>query len=210
MQSLSERLSAVAFLVKKGSIVADIGTDHGYIPVYLVKNNIAQRALASDVNKGPLSSCRRLVEEENLGDKIKVILSDGLDNIPSEEYDTLIIAGMGGELICTILSKAGNLKDKHIIVNPMTHPELVREYLYSNGFKIDNDLIVKESKHYYSVFDAIFTGDIQNKNKIDFYLGNIKDFTHKEYFVHLIHYLRNKEKTGEDFSDIIHALEEKI
>ncbi len=210
MQSLSERLSAVAFLVKKGSIVADIGTDHGYIPVYLVKNNIAQRALASDVNKGPLSSCRRLVEEENLGDKIKVILSDGLDNIPSEEYDTLIIAGMGGELICTILSKAGNLKDKHIIVNPMTHPELVREYLYSNGFKIDNDLIVKESKHYYSVFDAIFTGDIQNKNKIDFYLGNIKDFTHKEYFVHLIHYLRNKEKSGEDFSDIIHALEEKI
>lgn len=189
MQSLSERLSAVAFLVKKGSIVADIGTDHGYIPVYLVKNNIAQRALASDVNKGPLSSCRRLVDEENLGDKIKVILSDGLDNIPSEEYDTLIIAGMGGELICTILSKAGNLKDKHIIVNPMTHPELVREYLYSNGFKIDNDLIVKESKHYYSVFDAIFTGDIQNKNKIDFYLGNIKDFTHKEYFVHLIHYL---------------------
>ena len=210
MQSLSERLSAVAFLVKKGSIVADIGTDHGYIPVYLVKNNIAQRALASDVNKGPLSSCRRLVEEENLGDKIKVILSDGLDNISSEEYDTLIIAGMGGELICTILSKAGNLKDKHIIVNPMTHPELVREYLYSNGFKIDNDLIVKESKHYYSVFDAIFTGNIQNKNKIDFYLGNIKDFTHKEYFVHLIHYLRNKEKSGEDFSDVIHALEEKI
>lgn len=210
MQSLSERLSAVAFLVKKGSIVADIGTDHGYIPVYLVKNNIAQRALASDVNKGPLSSCRSLVEEENLDDKIKVILSDGLDNIPSEEYDTLIIAGMGGELICTILSKAANLKDKHIIVNPMTHPELVREYLYSNGFEINNDLIVKESKHYYSVFDAIFTGNIQNKNKIDFYLGNIKDFAHKEYFVHLIHYLRNKEKSGEDFSDIIYALEEKI
>lgn len=210
MQSLSERLSAVASLVRRGSIVADIGTDHGYIPVYLIKNNIAPKALASDVNEGPLSSCRRLVEEENLSDKISVILSNGLDNIPSDAYDTLIIAGMGGELICTILSKADNLNGKHIIVNPMTHPELVREYFYANGFEIDNDIIVKESKHYYSVFDAKYTGEIQSKTKIDFYLGNIKDFTHKEYFIHLIHYLSNKEKSGEDFSDIINALEEKI
>lgn len=210
MQLLSDRLFAVASLVKRGSVVADVGTDHGYVPVYLVKNGIAKSAVASDINEGPLSSCRKLVEDENLSDKIKVRLSDGTESIASEEYDTLIIAGMGGELICSILAGEKNLKDKHIVLNPMTHPELAREFLYSNGFEIENDIIVKDAKHFYSVFDAYYTGNILPKKRSDYYIGNITDFTNREYFVHLINYLKNKEKSGEDLSDIISALEEKI
>lgn len=210
MQLLSERLFAVASLVKRGSVVADVGTDHGYVPVYLVKNGIAKSAVASDINEGPLSSCRKLVEDENLSDKIKVRLSDGTESIASEEYDTLIIAGMGGELICSILAGEKNLKDKHIVLNPMTHPELAREFLYSNGFEIENDIIVKDAKHFYSVFDAYYAGNILPKKRSDYYIGNITDFTNREYFVHLINYLKNKEKSGEDLSDIISALEEKI
>lgn len=208
MPSLSERLYAVASLVKQGSTVADIGTDHGYIPVYLVKNGVIANAVAADINEGPLSSCKALVEQEELCDAIKVRLSDGLKGISDDEYDTIIIAGMGGELICDILSNGSNIKDKHIILNPMTHPELAREFLYSNGFEIDNDIIVNDGRHYYSVFDASFKGSTAPKSRADYYLGNISDFSKKEYFEHLINYLRNKEKSGVDYSDVIGALEE--
>lgn len=206
MQSLSNRLSAVASLVKKGSTIADIGTDHGYIPVYLYKTGIISGAIAADINKGPLSSCEALVEQEGLGGVIKTRLSDGLKNIKTDEYDTIIIAGMGGELISEILSKK-DIRDKHIILNPMTHPELARKFLYDNGFEINNDIIIKDGRHYYSVFDADYSGFTDNKSLSDYYLGNIKDFSNKEYFVHLLSYLNNKQKSGEDFSSVIKEIE---
>ncbi|MDE5964066.1 MAG: class I SAM-dependent methyltransferase [Eubacterium sp.] len=209
MQSLSKRLSAVAGLVEKGSVIADVGTDHGYIPVYLYKSGIIKGAVAADVNEKPLASCKALVMQEELSAVIKIRLSDGLDNILPEEYDTVIIAGMGGELITDILSRA-DVRDKHIILNPMTHPEIARKYLYDNGFDIINDLIVKDGKHYYSVFDTGYTGEILPKTRADYYLGNIKDFSNKEYFEHLLNYLNNKLKSGENLKDVIKAVEEKL
>jgi tRNA (adenine22-N1)-methyltransferase len=208
MQKLSKRLLAVASLVKENSRIADIGTDHGYIPVYLYQSGIIQSAVAADINEGPLSSCKALVLQEGLEDKIEVRLSDGLDSLHPNEYDTIIIAGMGGELIADILSRDKSIQKKHIILNPMTHPELAREFLYSNGFEIQNDFIVADGNHYYSVFDAVYVGEILPKSRVDYFLGNIKDFTEKEYFVHLLNYLRNKSKSGEDYSDVINALED--
>lgn len=208
MQALSKRLNAVASLVEQGSVIADVGTDHGYIPVFLYKSGVIKGAVACDVNKGPLSSCEALVLQEGLSDYIKVRLSDGLNNIEWEEFDTLIIAGMGGELIRDILLKCDYVKEKHLILNPMTHCEIVRKYLYDNGFEILNDYIVQDSRHYYSVLDAKYTGRIVSKNRIDYYLGEIKDFSCKGYFAHLLNYLKNKEKSGEDFKDVITALEE--
>lgn len=208
MQTLSKRLDLVASLVKKGSTIADVGTDHGYIPVFLCKTGIIKGAVACDINIGPLSSCEALVLQEGLSDYIKVRLSNGLDNVKSQEFDTLIIAGMGGELIKDILSRCTYVKEKHIILNPMTHCEIVRKYLYDNGFEIINDIIVEDSKHYYSVLDAKYTGNIVPKNRTDYYLGEIKDFSCKGYFAHLLNYLKNKEKSGEDYSDVITALEE--
>lgn len=210
MQKLSERLSAVASLVDKGSAIADIGTDHGYIPVYLYKQGVITGAIAADINESPLSSCRALVEQEGLGEYIKVRLSDGLVHLRSDEMDTIIIAGMGGELIADILSKCSYIKEKHIILNPMTHPEIARKYLYDNAFEILNDIVVKDGRHYYSVFNARYTGHVVEKSKADYYLGNIKDFSNKEYFNHLLNYLKNKQKSGEDLSDIIKAVEEKL
>ncbi len=209
MQSLSKRLTAVASLVKKGSAVVDVGTDHGYIPVYLYKSGIIVSAVAVDVNEAPLSSCKALVLQEELCDVIKTRLSDGLENVDASEYDTVIIAGMGGELISDILSRA-ELKDKHIILNPMTHPEIARKYLYDNGFDIINDLIIKDGRHYYSVFDARYSGNISKKSTADYYLGNIKDLSNKEYFEHLLNYLYNKQKSGEDLSSVIEKIEEII
>lgn len=200
---------AVAELVKSGSAIADIGTDHGYIPVYLYKTGVIKSAVAADINEGPLSSCRALIEQENLGDVIKTRLSNGLQAVSSDEYDTIIIAGMGGELIADILSKK-DVRDKHIILNPMTHPEIARKYLYDNGFVIDKDIIVEDAKHHYSVFDAHYTGVKENKSQSDYYLGNIQDFSDKAYFLHLYRYLKNKSKSGADYREIIHALEDII
>ena len=210
MQRLSKRLSVVASLVKPDSRLADVGTDHGYIPVYLCKTGVIKSAVASDINKGPLSSCEALVEQEGLEDKIKVRLSNGLDELCPDEFDTLIIAGMGGELIADILSRCAYLSSKHIILNPMTHPECARKFLYDNGYEILNDFIVEDSNHYYSVFDAVYTGKTEPKSRVDYFLGNIKDFSQKEYFIHLLNYFKNKSKSGEDYSDIITALEEKL
>lgn len=210
MQVLSKRLSSIAALVHQDAAIADIGTDHGYIPVYLVKNGIAKSAVASDINEGPLNSCKALIKSEGLEDKITARLSNGLENISSSECDTIIIAGMGGELIAEILSKCSYISSKHLILQPMTHPEITRKFLFDNGFEIINDIIVADAKHHYSLFDARYTGIIEEKSKLDYYIGNIKDFSDKEYFTHLLNYLYNKSKSGEDYSSVINALEEII
>lgn len=210
MQRLSKRLNAIASLVTAGSRIADIGTDHGYIPVYLCESGIIKSAVASDINEGPLSSCETLVKREGLEEKINIRLSNGLEKLCSDEFDTVIIAGMGGELIVDILSRCDYISNKHIILNPMTHPEFAREFLYNNGFEIENDFIVKDGYHYYSVFDAVYTGEVIPKKRADYFLGNIKDFSQKEYFIHLLNFLKNKSKSGEDYSEVIAAVEERL
>lgn len=90
--------------------------------------------------------------------------------------------GMGAELIVDILSRCDFKNELHLILQPMTHPEIARKYLYDNGFEIFNDFIVKDSKHFYSVFDAKYTGAKTPKTQKDYYFGNISDFSHKEYF----------------------------
>lgn len=207
---LSKRLKAAADLVNKDCRLADIGCDHGYVPVYLVKDNRISHALACDINIGPLSSCRRLVEQEGLSDFIECRLSDGLQNVTADEADDILIAGMGGELIADILSKCDFVKNKHLVLNPMTHPEITRKWLYDNGFDINNDLIVADGAHHYIVLDAVYTGVKNEHSTEDYYLGSIKDFSDKEYFYHLLNYLENKSKGGGDYSQVISAIEKKL
>ena len=160
MIKLSKRLQALADMVNEGAPLADIGCDHGYVPVYLVQSGKIQYAVASDINEGPLASCKVLVEENALEDKIKCVLSNGLESINLDEVDDVLIAGMGGELIAEILGNVDTeaLKNKHLILNPMTHPEIARRFLYENGFEIKKDIIVKDGKHFYSEFDATYSG----------------------------------------------------
>lgn len=212
MVSLSPRLSAVAKLVRRGSVLADVGCDHGFLPVYLLQNGIIDSAVASDINQGPLSSCEQLVIKESLQNKVKLVLSDGLRGIACNSYTDVTFCGMGGELISSILnvSKGHFSPDKHYIFNPMTHPEILRKYLCDNGFEIDNDFIVREQNHYYNVFDAYYTGKIKKYDESYYFLGNITDFTHKEYFAHLLNHLENKMKGGADYSSLITAIKEKL
>lgn len=209
MIKLTKRLQAIANMVKRGSIPVDVGTDHGYIPVYLVQKKICKTAVACDINEGPLNSCRMLVSQSGLDDKIKCVLSNGLQSV-DDEYDTVIIAGMGGELIADILSKAENITLKNIILNPMTHPEIARKWLFDNGFEITNDIVVADGRHHYSVFSAEYVGNVGEKKQSDYYLGSITDFSDKEYFEHLLVYLKNKQKSGLDLADLIKTIEEKL
>ena len=124
MVSLSKRLNAVASLVESGSSVADVGTDHGYIPVYLVENKISPFVVAMDINEKPLASCKSLVKAAGFEDVILTRLSNGLEKLDRGECDTAIIAGMGAELIVDILSKCDFVNELHLILQPMTLPEI--------------------------------------------------------------------------------------
>ncbi len=212
MVKLTERLAAVAALIHEDAMLADIGCDHGFLPVYLVLNGRIKSAVASDINRGPLESCRQLVAEYSLENKIRCVLSNGLQKIQAEECTDIAVCGMGGELIANIISECRWAKnpEKHFIFNPMTHPEILRKYLCENGFEIRTDRIVKEGRHYYNVFDAVYTGIIKEYDESYYYLGNIKHFEYKEYFNHILNYLENKMKGGEDFSEIISAIKGKI
>lgn len=209
MIKLTKRLQAIADMLKQGSVPVDVGTDHGYIPVYLVQNKICKTAVACDINEGPLNSCRMLVSQCGLDDKIKCVLSNGLQSV-DDEYDTVIIAGMGGELIADILSRTDNIFSKNIILNPMTHPEIARKWLFDNGFEITKDIVVADGRHHYSIFSAEYVGNVGEKTQSDYYLGSITDFGDKEYFEHLLVYLKNKQKSGLDLSDLIKTIEEKL
>ena len=211
--NISKRLTAASDMVTQGARLADIGCDHGYVPVYLVQGGRIESAIASDINEGPLASCKRLVKENKLEDKISCVLSDGLENINLNEVDDILIAGMGGELIAEILSKCDikKLSEKHLILNPMTHPEIARQFVFDNGFEIQKDIIVKDKKHYYNIFDCVYSGNITPYSQTDLFIGKIEiSEENKGYFLHLLNYLKNKEKSGENFSDVINAIEEKI
>ncbi len=213
MIKLSKRLQALADMVNESAVLADIGCDHGYVPVYLVQSGKIKYAFASDINEGPLASCKALVEENALEDKIKCVLSNGLESINLDEVDDVLIAGMGGELIAEILGNVDTeaLKNKHLILNPMTHPEIARRFLYENGFEIKKDIIVKDGKHFYSEFDATYSGFKKEYSDCELFLGNIDEFEQSRgYFTHLLNYLEKKQKSGEDYSEVISVIKEKI
>lgn len=212
MIKLTERLNAVASLVRANSALADIGCDHGFLPAYLLEKGFICSAVASDINEGPLASCQRLVDELGFGDKIICVLSDGLTSINPDAVEDIAICGMGGELIAQIMSEAQWAKNEkyHFIFNPMTHPEILRRFLCENGFEIKTDFIVKEGRHYYSVFDAVYTGNCIEADDAFCFLGKISDFTHKEFFIHLLNYLENKQKGGEDYSAVINEIHKAL
>ena len=135
---LSKRLTKVASLVTEGASVADIGTDHGYIPIYLIENNIAARAIALDINKGPLERARMHIVGHGLKGQIETRLSDGLKEVEPGEVDTMIAAGMGGGLVIKILREGKPVVDtlKSCILQPQSEIHRVRRYVAENQMKI--------------------------------------------------------------------------
>ena len=154
---LSPRLQTCCSFVHTGDRVADIGCDHGYLGIYLLKNSIAQSVIASDINKGPLDSAVRNCEKFGVRDKMTFYLSDGVRNIP-REFDTLVCAGMGGDTMVSILEAAPWLKNEQyrLILQCQSKNGVLRRYLSENGWKILQEQIVKDGKFLYPVTEIIW------------------------------------------------------
>lgn len=153
-QKLSKRLETVASFVPTGAIVADIGSDHAYLPCYLVHQNIVNKAVAGEVVKGPYESALRQVKLEGLEDKVIVRLADGLQAIEdNDQVDTITIAGMGGPLIVSILEKnPGALTSvTRLILQPNIHAKVIREWALRNEWAILDEVILEEDEKIYEV-----------------------------------------------------------
>ena len=194
---LDSRLSSVASLVRKGSVAADIGTDHGYLICWLIQNGISPCGIASDLRKGPLENAKSTVTDCGLSDKVELYLSDGLKELPENCAEDIVIAGMGGILIADIISQAKWLYNKkiRIIAQPMTHAEILRKFLVENGFRIIEEKTSTDGKHIYCALCAEFCGDTSVCDDSYYYLGellNNSDDITKKYVDKLIFTLEKK------------------
>ena len=153
---LTPRLKKIADLIPQGSIIADIGTDHAYLPAYCILNGICPKAFAMDVNEGPLKSAEHTVKSNGIAHKIELRLSDGIEKLKPGEADVIVIAGMGGLLIESILKahpevlKSGTI----LILQPMLAQKELREYLYSSGNGIENEYLAVEGDKVYNIIVA--------------------------------------------------------
>jgi tRNA (adenine22-N1)-methyltransferase len=153
---LSPRLQLIANKVPVGARVADIGTDHAYIPIYLISKGIAEYVIASDIRKGPVEKAAANIKKYGLMHKIDVRLGNGLEKVESGEVDTIIIAGMGGVLITEILSVSEPVlrNINKLILQPMIGHEEVRIWLSENGYKIVDEELASEGDKIYNVIVA--------------------------------------------------------
>lgn len=154
--NLKGRLSLCAAYVREGSRLADIGTDHGYLPIALCESGRIPSALACDINPMPLASARENIARRGLSGRIATRLCDGLSAVAADEADDIVIAGMGGELIAGILDACGWIRDgsKRLILQPMTRHEALIRWLYTNGFGIERQGAVLDGGKYYTVICA--------------------------------------------------------
>lgn len=151
MVKLSNRLLAAASFVTNGNVLADVGTDHGYIPIYLMQEKCIPKAIAMDINAGPLQRAKEHIAMYGLGDYIETRLSDGVAALAPGEADAILAAGMGGGLILHILEEGKEVcrQAKELILQPQSEVERVRNYLWSSGYVIlEENMILEDGKFY--------------------------------------------------------------
>lgn len=154
---LSNRLSAIAAMIKASAEgVTDVGTDHGYLPVWLAQNGIARRIIATDINTGPLARAKASAEEYGVIDRIIFVQTDGLDSLESYGIDTIIIAGMGGETIASILEKAPWTRTDNVrlILQPQSKRGELSRWLDQNGYTIVDAALAEDDGRIYTVLSA--------------------------------------------------------
>lgn len=148
---LSQRLKVVADMVSKGNRVADIGCDHAYVSIYLIRKGIASKVIALDINKGPIKKADENIKNYGVSEFIETRLSDGAKQLQPKEADTLLMAGMGGALMVKILTDSKEVVDscEELILQPQSEVFLVRKFLGQIGFQIvDEDMIIEDKKYY--------------------------------------------------------------
>ncbi|EGT3615169.1 SAM-dependent methyltransferase [Clostridium perfringens] len=175
---LSKRLKRIAEHVDKCESIADIGTDHGYIPIYLVKEGICEKAIASDINKGPIEKAKVNVAFEGVSDKVKCLLGPGLNPLKVGEVNGVILAGMGGNLTRDILLADMPKVKKYdfLILQPAQNPEVLREFLYKNNYEIIDEDLIKDEGRFYELFKVKYNEDSEKlifEDELDYEISPI-------------------------------------
>ena len=158
---MNRRLLAVAELIEDGKGLVDVGTDHGYLPAHLALNGYRGALYASDIKEGPLAAAKRTAAEAGLSERIRFLLCDGLRLCPPEEIDTIVIAGMGGDMMVKILDEAEWCMDTRyrLILQPMTKAEVLRYWLANNGFSIASETLTEDGGILYQIIETAFGGE---------------------------------------------------
>lgn len=201
-------------MVDRGSVVADIGTDHAYLPVYLVESGICDKAFACDIKRGPLEKGQQNIIINNLEDKIETRLSDGLQGIKENEADTFIICGMGADVIIHILSSCPYIcNEKYtLIIQPMSKYYTLIEWLYNNKFHITTHKCTHEGERNYTVFKVKYTGKEKNFSTSDTYIGNmdLKDTESRMFLEKEILKAEKRSIGDKSLLSVIEELKEKL
>ena len=170
---ITARLMAVASFVREGAYLCDVGTDHAYLPIYLAENGRIRACLASDIHEGPCESARAHIATNGFADIIKVKRADGLSGFTPCGKTDIVIAGMGGALICEILEKAEGIKtgDVRLILQPMRNVPDLRAYLYENGFDITGEKLAREEERIYEIICAEYSGGRESAGELELLIG---------------------------------------
>lgn len=208
MLELSKRLKLIASFVNEGSSVCDVGTDHGYLPAFLYQSGKCKSVCATDINKKPLESAKsnltRLDAEE-----VRLILCDGLAGVTRADADTVIIAGMGGEVISGIIERADFLRDSTVslILQPTTAAKELRIFLAKNGFKVERETALSENGKIYSIMCVRFANEPYDISNTQSVIGILKpdsddaiEYISKQY--------RIAQKCANDLSTVQHKQNE--
>lgn len=171
---LSLRLQTICNMINNCKTIADIGTDHGYIPIYFIKNKICESAIACDINKGPLEKAKKNIELEKLEHNISLRLGSGFDVLTSGEVNAAIIAGMGGHLIKDLIEAGMEVFKSldYLILQPVQNPDVLRKYIYDSGFEVIEEELCIDEKIFYEIIKIKYS----NKNE------NIRDFENDIFY----------------------------
>ena len=158
--NLDPRLSAVASLVQPGKKLLDIGTDHAFLPCFLVQRGVIPCAVAADLRKGPLENAKATIAQCGLQSKVETLLSNGLDAFAPQTDCSVVFAGMGGLLIAELLERTPWVHSEtvQIVAQPMSHAEEVRAFFFSGGFTLENEVCAVDGRHVYCAMAARYTG----------------------------------------------------
>ena len=170
---IDRRLLSVASFVRAGAVLADIGTDHGYLPVFLLSEGRIERAVLTDINEMPLASARSNVAAAGLSDRVELVLTDGADALSDRGITDFCVCGMGGELIADIVLRADAMRhaDVRVILQPMSRQSHLRRELYRGGFVILDERYSHADGKYYVCMLAEFCGTPCEISPLDAELG---------------------------------------
>lgn len=193
---MDNRLKKIAETIGIRNRIIDVGTDHGYLPVYLIEKGYVNEAIVSDISKDSLRKAEILVKDKHLENKIKTRLGSGLEVISEKDaIDLAIIAGMGGNLIAKIIEERKELMigtGIDLVLQPMQNPEVLRRYLIDSGYCIDGEFLVEEDGRIYQIITAKFGSSEQHYEFWDFYFGRSSNYQSDEQ-KNLYHLLLKKK-----------------